>query len=55
MDYTSPEAPGYAVFGKVISGMAVIDAIAAKPTGSVGGLSDVPLADLTISIAVQTR
>ena len=55
LDYSTPDAPGYAVFGKVISDMAVVDAIAAKPTGSAGGLQDVPLADVTIALAVQTR
>ncbi len=34
---------GYAVFGKVTDGMDVVDAIAAVPTGSRGGHSDVPV------------
>ena len=34
---------GYTVFGKVIDGMDVVDAIALVPTGSVDGLDDVPL------------
>ena len=55
LDYSSPESPGYAVFGKVVSDMAIVDAIAAKPTGSAGGLLDVPLTDVTIALAVQTR
>ena len=33
---------GYAVFGKVTSGMDVVDAIAAVPTGNSGGHQDVP-------------
>ena len=33
---------GYAVFGKVVEGMDVVDAIAAVPTGRTGGHSDVP-------------
>ena len=34
---------GYAVFGKVVDGMDVVDAIAAVPTGNRGGHQDVPV------------
>jgi len=34
--------PGYTVFGKVIRGMEVVDNIARVPTGSRGGMADVP-------------
>jgi peptidyl-prolyl cis-trans isomerase A (cyclophilin A) len=34
---------GYTVFGKVIGGMDVVDAIAKVPTGFKGGMEDVPL------------
>jgi cyclophilin family peptidyl-prolyl cis-trans isomerase len=40
---------GYAVFGKVIDGMDVVDAIAAVPTGSRGGHQDVPVEPVTIT------
>ncbi len=33
---------GYAVFGRVASGMDVVDAIAGVPTGNSGGHQDVP-------------
>ena len=39
LNYTSPAEPGYAVFGQVVEGMDVIDAIASVPTGG----DDVPL------------
>ena len=39
---------GYAVFGKVISGMEVADRIASVETGSVGYHEDVPLEDVVI-------
>jgi peptidyl-prolyl cis-trans isomerase A (cyclophilin A) len=39
---------GYAVFGRVTSGMDVVDAIAAVPTGNRGGHQDVPLDPVTI-------
>ena len=46
-----PGADGYAVFGKVIDGMAVVDKIKAVPTGSKGGHADVPTAPITITSA----
>ncbi len=55
LDYQSAAAPGYAVFGKVVSGLDVVDAIAAVPTGTVGGVPDVPTADVTITLALQTQ
>jgi hypothetical protein len=35
--------------------MDVVDAIAAERTGIVGGFSDVPLADITLNLALQTN
>ena len=55
LDYKNAANPGYAVFGKVIQGMEVIDAISAEPTGVVGVFSDVPLADIVLSLALQTK
>jgi cyclophilin family peptidyl-prolyl cis-trans isomerase len=55
LDYQSATNPGYAVFGKVVQGMDVVDAIAAVPTATVGIFADVPTADVTISLAVQTQ
>lgn len=34
LDYQSARSPGYAVFGEVIEGLDVVDAIAAVPTGA---------------------
>jgi cyclophilin family peptidyl-prolyl cis-trans isomerase len=42
---------GYAVFGKVVEGMDVVDKIAATPTGTVGRFSDVPRTDVMIVTA----
>jgi cyclophilin family peptidyl-prolyl cis-trans isomerase len=39
----TPQGFGYAVFGRVISGMDVVDAIGVVPTGTMNGLNDVPL------------
>jgi len=43
-----PERFGYTVFGKVIAGMDVVDAIAGVPTGTRGGHQDVPREAITI-------
>jgi cyclophilin family peptidyl-prolyl cis-trans isomerase len=43
-----PEKFGYAVFGKVVAGMDVVDALAGVPTGSKGGHQDVPREPVTI-------
>ena len=39
---------GYAVFGEVVDGMDVVDAIAAVRTGDFGGQQDVPLENVKI-------
>jgi len=43
-----PQAYGYAVFGKVISGMEVVDKIAATQTGMQKGFADVPVTAVVI-------
>src|SRR5688500_455312 len=45
----SPEDYGYAVFGRVLSGMDVVDKIAAMPTGSKDGHDDVPMVPVVIT------
>jgi peptidyl-prolyl cis-trans isomerase A (cyclophilin A) len=42
---------GYCVFGKVVEGMKVVDAIAAVPTGNAGPLQNVPLQPVIITKA----
>ena len=46
--------PGYCVFGKVISGMDVVDAIAVVTTATEGGWGDVPVNDIFIQTATVT-
>jgi cyclophilin family peptidyl-prolyl cis-trans isomerase len=48
LDFDGPMAPGYAVFGKVIEGMDVVDAIAAIPTKRVGPHANVPAETIVI-------
>ena len=55
LDYKNSGNPGYAVFGKVVQGMDVVDAIVAQPTGVLNGFADVPLTDVVISLALQTQ
>lgn len=46
---------GYAVFGKVLTGLATVDLIAKQPTQSSSGLDNVPVTPVVISSAVQTQ
>jgi len=45
---TSMQGYGYAVFGKVVSGMDVVDRIGTSPTGMRNRFSDVPVETVTI-------
>lgn len=55
LNYASPTNPGYAVFGRVITGLNVIDQIASQPTRSSAGNNNVPVTDITVLSAVQTQ
>jgi len=50
LDHRSPLGSqwGYAVFGKVIQGMDVVDTMAGVPTGQRGMHSDVPLEEIRV-------
>ncbi|MEZ5444436.1 MAG: peptidylprolyl isomerase [Gammaproteobacteria bacterium] len=54
LDHTAPTSQGwgYAVFGKVVEGMDVVNDIRKVRTGSRGGHDDVPLEDVTINKAI---
>ena len=54
LNHTAPSAQGwgYAVFGKVVGGKEVVDAIKASKTGRKGFHDDVPLDDVLIEKAV---
>jgi cyclophilin family peptidyl-prolyl cis-trans isomerase len=50
LDHTgfSPADFGYAVFGRVLDGLSVVDRIAAVPTRTAGGMDDVPVEPVVI-------
>ena len=54
LNYSTTSA-GYAVFGKVVQGMDVVDAIAAKATGMLNGEKSLPLEEITITGAFQIK
>ena len=56
-DYVDADQPGYAVFGRVTSGIETIDAISAVETRTdpVSGLDDLPVSDILVLTATQTR
>lgn len=51
LDYPNPDGNGYAVFGKVVEGMDVVDKIRAAPTDSRGPHQNVPVTPITIKTA----
>ncbi len=55
LDYDPKQATpnGYAVFGQVISGTSVVDAIGTVATGAAGGLTDVPVQEVLIRSVVR--
>ena len=48
LNYPSPDGHGYAVFGKVVAGMELVNVIRAVPTTSVGPMRDVPVDPVVI-------
>lgn len=54
LNYSSSAKPGYAVFGKVLSGLDVVDKIAIVPTHTVGSYQNVPVTSVIISSINQT-
>ena len=51
----SPDVFGYAVFGRVIDGMNVVDLIAAAKTGVKDGMEDVPLEPVLITGVTEKK
>ena len=59
LDYQNADNPGYAVFGTVVQGLTVVEAMATQPvtTVNVNGnvYENVPVTDVTITSAVQIK
>ncbi len=55
LDPPGPNAPGYTVFGRVVSGMDVVNKIKGVPTGSSGMYGDVPLTPVVIQSATIVK
>ena len=57
LDYQSPTSPGYAVFGTVIAGMSIVDAISKAPVTNIPNsvLSSFPYPFITINSIKHTR
>lgn len=57
LDHKSPSADGwgYCVFGRVVAGMDIVNAIKVVPTGSKGPMSDVPTEVIEITSATVER
>jgi peptidyl-prolyl cis-trans isomerase B (cyclophilin B) len=51
----TPKGWGYAVFGKVVKGMEVVDEISKVKTGAKGMHRDVPLEPVTITSAKRAK
>ena len=51
LDYPHPDGHGYAVFGRVVSGMDVVDKIRTVETGNVKGHQNVPVKPVVIRSA----
>jgi peptidyl-prolyl cis-trans isomerase A (cyclophilin A) len=46
---------GYAVFGKVLTGLDTVDAISAVPTAVTGSMADVPVTAVTVLSMTQSQ
>ncbi len=55
LDYPSPDGNGYAVFGRVVAGMDVVDKIRKVETGSKGGHQNVPVTPVLIRSATIVK
>ena len=58
LNYASANSPGYAVFGRVVQGLDVVDQIRVVPTGTRATdpkYADFPLTDVVIQSVTQTR
>ena len=55
LDYKNAADPGCAVFCTVVQGMGAVDSIVAMPTGLFNGSTGVPLTEIIIAMALQSK
>jgi len=55
LDYKDASNPGYAVFGKIVKGLDVMDAIGVVPTSTQNTLADVPVTDVVVKVVLRTQ
>ena len=55
LNYPNPDGHGYAVFGKVVEGLEVVDKIGKTKTAMRFGMQDVPVADVKILSATVVK
>ncbi|WP_420473111.1 peptidylprolyl isomerase [Noviherbaspirillum sp. ST9] len=55
LDYESPDNPGYAVFGKIVEGLDVMDAIATVQTSVQLGQPDVPVDEVLVKSVTRIK
>ncbi len=55
LDYANAANPGYAVFGRIVQGLNVMDAIGAVPTATRFQLANFPVTNVVVQGAIQTR
>jgi peptidyl-prolyl cis-trans isomerase A (cyclophilin A) len=55
LNHPNPDGHGYAVFGRVVDGMDVVDRIRAAAVGNSGPLGNVPLKPITIRAATVAK
>lgn len=55
LDYQNDTQPGYAVFGKIVSGLDVMDAMGNTPVSTQYNLPNYPVTPILVQTATQTR
>jgi len=55
LDYRDANSPGYAVFGKIVQGLDIMDLIGAVATNTLNGVPDVPVTDVLVKTALRIR
>lgn len=55
LDYKDATSPGYAVFGKIVAGQDVVDAISIVPTAPQNGVPDFPVIEVVTKLVLRTQ